>query len=486
MILRHLTALPLVLALLGGCAVGPDFETPKPPEEAGYGKDVAPPPADDTTQRLVFGHDVAGDWWHLFHSEPLNALVRQALANNPTMAAGQAALRQARENVAAQQGFYYPSVSAGIDASRNLTPLAALSPTGPNGNPYYSLVTPQLSVAFAPDVFGANQRAVESLQAQADNQRFMLEATWVTLTSNIVAAAIQEASLRGQIGTVEQTVRIEDDLLTILRAQQRLGQASGADVAAQEAALALAQQQLPPLRKQLAQQRDALIALAGQFPDDDIAQKFDLVSFQLPTELPVSLPADLVKQRPDIRQAEENLHAASANIGQAVAARLPQIVLTAQAGNSANSPGNLFTPATNFWSVTGGLTQPLFDGFTLMHRQRAAQAAFDQAAAEYKSTVLTAFQNVADALRALQSDADAVNAAAAAERAAGRSLEIARKQMQLGEVAYLALLNAQNAYAQAQLSQVQAIAIRLADTAALFQALGGGWWNRPPDPDANP
>jgi NodT family efflux transporter outer membrane factor (OMF) lipoprotein len=303
----------------------------------------------------------------------------------------------------------------------------------------------------------------------------MLEATWVTLTSNIVAAAIQEASLRGQIETVEQTVKIENDLLTILRAQLRLGQASGGDVAAQEAALALAQQQ-----------RDALIALAGRFPDDDIAQKFDLAAFRLPTELPVSLPADLVKQRPDVRQAEETLHAASANIGQAVAARLPQITLTAQVGNSANSPGNLFTPATNFWSLTGGLTQPLFQGFTLMHRQRAAQAAFDQAAAEYKSTVLTAFQNVADALRALQSDADAVNAAAAAERAAGHSLEIARKQLQLGQVAYLALLNAQNAYAQAQLSQVQASAMRLADTAALFQALGGGWWHRPPDSDTGP
>ncbi|HBK09355.1 MAG TPA: histidine kinase [Acetobacteraceae bacterium] len=477
---RPLTALPLILTLLGGCAVGPDFQTPQAPAAAGYGKDIVLPPAGDTTQRLVPDGDVAADWWHIFQSEPLNTLVRQALATNPTIAAGQAALRQALENVAAQRGFFYPSVSAGVDASRNLTPLAAVSPAGPNGNPYYSLITPQLNVSFAPDVFGANRRALESLQAQADNQRFMLEATWVTLTSNIVAAAIQEGSLRGQIQTIEQTVRIETDLLTILRAQQRLGQVSGGDVAAQEAALAQAQQQLPPLRKQLAQQRDALIALAGRFPDEDITQTFDLTSFRLPAELPVSLPADLVKQRPDVRQAEENLHAASANIGQAVAARLPQITLTAQVGNSANSAGNLFTPGTNFWSLTGGLTQPLFDGFALMHRQRAAQAAFDQAAAQYQGTVLSAFQNVADALRALQSDADAVNAASAAEQAAGRSLVIARKQLQLGQVAYLTLLNAENTYAQARLLQVQAQAARLADTAALFQALGGGWWHRIP------
>jgi NodT family efflux transporter outer membrane factor (OMF) lipoprotein len=295
----------------------------------------------------------------------------------------------------------------------------------------------------------------------------------------VVAGAIQEASLRGQIKATEDTIRIESDLLRILHTQQNLGQVAGADVAAQEAALAQAQLQLPPLRKQLALQRDALTELAGKFPSDEIAQTFDLASLELPVELPLSLPADLVRQRPDVRQAEENLHAASANIGQAVAARLPQIVLTAQVGNSANAVSNMFTPGTNFWTLAGGLTQPVFEGFTLMHRQRAAQAAFDQAAAQYQSTVLMAFQNVADSLRALQTDADAVRAAAASERAASRSLTIANNQLQLGQVAYLSLLNAQVADAQARLALVQAQALRLADTAALFQALGGGWWNRP-------
>jgi NodT family efflux transporter outer membrane factor (OMF) lipoprotein len=319
---------------------------------------------------------------------------------------------------------------------------------------------------------------VESLQAQADNQRFMLEATWLTLTSNVVAGAVQEASLRGQVAATGEAIRVETDLLGILRRQQALGQAAGADVAAQEAALAQVQLTLPPLQKQLAQQRDALTALAGRYPSQEIEQTFDLNSLQMPVELPVSLPADMVKQRPDVRQAEANLHTASANIGQAIAARLPQITLSAQIGNSANSVANMFTPGTNFWTLAAGVTQPVFEGFALLHKQRAAQAAFDQAAAQYRGTVLTAFQNVADSLRALQADADAMKAAAASERAAARSLEIVRRQLALGEIAYLGVLNAENTYAQARLALVQAEATRLADTAALFQSLGGGWWHR--------
>jgi NodT family efflux transporter outer membrane factor (OMF) lipoprotein len=485
-------AVPVVLAgcipVLAGCTVGPDFKTPDPPTVKGYAARPMPPStassrvAAGAAQQFVPGAEIAADWWHLFRSKSLNTLVEQALVANPNLPAAQAALRQALENVAAQRGSYYPSVSASLDASRNLTAVSTVSPAGPNNQPYYSVVTPQLNVSFVPDVFGANRRAVESLQAQADNQRFTLEATWLTLTSNVVAGAIQEASLRGQIKATEETIRVESDLLKILRMQQKLGQATGADVAAQEATLAQAQLNLPPLQKQLAVQRDALTALAGKFPSEEIAETFDLDELRLPVRLPLSLPSDLVRQRPDVRQAEENLHTASANIGQAVAARLPQITLTAQVGNSASSPSNLFTPGTNFWTLEGGLTQPLFQGFALLHKQRAAQAAFDQAAQQYRGTVLTAFQNVADSIRALHADADALRDAAASERAAARSLDITKKQLQLGQIAYLLVLNAQNTYAQARLALVQAQANRLADTAALFQALGGGWWHRPADP----
>jgi NodT family efflux transporter outer membrane factor (OMF) lipoprotein len=474
-----------VLALLAACAVGPDYKRPAPPNAAGY----TPGPLPETTasadtvagapQRFVSGLDLPDQWWTLYHSPPLNALIEQALKANPSVEAARAALRQGRETVYAQQGAYYPQVSASLSASRNLTPTGAVSPASASGSPYYSLITPQLNVSFVPDIFGENVRTVESLSAQAENQRFQLEATYLTLSANVVAAAVQDASLRAQIATIRETIRIETDLLAILHKQSALGQVAGVDVAAQEAALAQAELGLPPLNKQLAQQRDLLAALAGHVPSDDVAAYFELASLDLPLDLPVSLPAKLVEQRPDVRAAEASLHAASAQIGVAVAARLPQITLTGSAGSSANQFAALFTPGNNFFSISAGLTQPIFQGGTLLHKQRAAEAAVDQAAAQYRGTVLTAMQNVADTLHALLSDADALRAAVAAERAAGRSLDIMRRQLQLGQIAYLALLNAEQTYQQARLSLVQAQANRLADTAALFQALGGGWWNRP-------
>jgi len=475
----------VILVLAGGCAVGPNFRRPAPPAASGYTPDPLPvetgsaPGPGGAAQRFIAGRDIPGQWWTLFHSRPLNTLIEQSLKANPTLTAAQAALRQARENVYAQQGAYYPQIGAGFTASRNLTPLGALSPASASGSPYYSLITPQLNVSFVPDIFGANYRAVESLKAQEENQRFMLEATYLTLTSNVVAAAVQEASLRGQIAATEQTIQIETNLLGILHKQLDLGQVAGADVAAQEAALAQAQQALPPLQKQLAQQRDLLTELAGRVPSDEVAERFELAMLDLPLDLPVSLPAKLVDQRPDVRAAEAAMHAASAEIGVAVAARLPQISLTGQVGGSSNEFSRLFTPGNNFWTIAAGVTQPIFQGGTLLHKQRAAEAGFEQAAAQYRNTVLTAMQNVADALHALQSDADALRAAVAAEQAAGRSLAITRSQLQLGQIAYLALLNAEQTYQQARLALVQAQANRLADTAALFQALGGGWWNRP-------
>jgi NodT family efflux transporter outer membrane factor (OMF) lipoprotein len=476
---------PIVFAsCLAGCAVGPDFKTPEPPGVAGYTRDQPPPQtvsavaAHGAAQRFLPGTDIPGEWWQVFHSEPLNKLIQDSLAANPNLTAAQAALRQAHENTLAQRGSYFPTVEGAFNASRNLTPTEALSPAGPTNNPYYSLVTPQLNISFTPDLWGANRRAVESLAAQEQSQRFQLEATYLTLTSNVVAGAVQEASLRGQIAATSETIKVENALLGILRRQMDLGQTAGADVAAQEAALAQAQLLLPPLQKQLALQRDALTALAGRYPSEEVEAGFDLSGLVLPLDLPLSVPSNLVLQRPDIRQAEANLHAASAQIGQAVAARIPQITLTADIGNSASSVSKLFTPGTNFWTVAGGVTGPIFDGFTLLHKQRAAQAAFDQAAAQYKATVISAFQNVADSLRALQSDADALKAASASEAAARRSLDIVHRQLDLGQIAYLAVLNAENTYQQARLALVQAEANRLADTAALFQALGGGWWHR--------
>ena len=339
----------------------------------------------------------------------------------------------------------------------------------------YSLVTHQLTVSFVPDVWGANVRAVENLDAVTEQQLFQLDAAYLALTSNVVTAAIQEASLRGQIAATQRIITIERNLLDILKRQFSFGQAAQADVLAQDAALAQAEELLPPLEKQLAQQRDLLTALAGQYSADEIEQKFDLAHLKLPTNLPVSLPSKLVDQRPDVRAAEANMHSASASVGVAIAARLPNIVLSANGGSNSYNLAQSFQPGTGFYTVAASVTAPIFDGFTLYNKQKAAEAALDQAEAQYRATVITAFQNVADALRAVQSDASAIRAARRAEEAAKASLDIVEKQLNAGQVNQLAVLNAQQTYLTASVTRVQAEAGRLSDTAALFMALGGGW-----------
>lgn len=318
---------------------------------------------------------------------------------------------------------------------------------------------------------------MESLNAQAASQRFQLEAVYLALTSNVVAAAIQEASVRSQIASTLDIIKIQTELLGKLRQQLALGYVAGLEVAAQEAVLAQVRQTLPPLNKQLAQTRNLLSALAGHFPSEEPEEKFELAALSLPQELPVSLPSKLVEQRPDIRAAEEQLHSASAQLGVAVAARLPQFTLGASWGSTAETLGQLFSPGTVFWNLVGNIAQPVFDGGILLHRKQAAEAGLDQAAAQYRGTLITAFQNVSDTLHALQSDADALKAAVTFEQATKRSLDLTRRQFELGQVSYLSLLSAEQAYQQAVINLVQAKANRFSDTAALFMALGGGWWN---------
>src|SRR5271157_164775 len=409
------------LLLTPGCVVGPKFTKPAPPDVGGY----TPTPISTTSstanvaggeaQHIVEGRDIPGEWWTLFHSKPLNDLIERSLKANPDLKAAQAALLVARENVLAQRGFYYPSVTGSFAVTRART-AQDLSPALNANIQNYSLYTPQVSVSFVPDVFGLNRRTVESLEAQAQQARFALIATHITLSSNVAAGAIQEASLRGQIAATQELITINTDMLKILREQYHKGYASELDVAAQESQLAQILATLPPLLKQLAQQRDALAVLAGGFPQKDFAEKFELSSLQLPEELPLSLPSKLVEQRPDVRQAEENLHAASALIGVAIADRIPTITLSANAGSSPDEISQMFSGGNGFWDLTAGITQPIFDAGTLRHRERAAQAAFTEASEQYRSTVLTAFQNVADTLHALQQDAEALKAAADAKR----------------------------------------------------------------------
>ena len=476
------TAALLALALISGCAVGPDFKPPPAPEVTGYTKGRMPRTtaaaggADGAAQYFAVDRDIPGEWWTLFRSRPLRILIARAIENNPDLEAAQASLRVARHNLYAGWGAFFPSVDGAFSASRQRPSIGAPSDEAPQ--PTFNLFTGQVTVSYMPDVFGLTRRTVESLEAQADAQRFALEAAYLTLTSNIVVAAVQEASLRGQIDATKQIIKLASEFLVILRRQRELGQIPDADVAAQEAALAQVEQTLPPLQRQLEQQRHLLTALTGRLPSEEGTETFELAALTLPVRLPLSLPSRLVEQRPDIRAAQSNLQSTSALIGVAVANRLPNITLTANAGSTALKLGDLFTPQTAFWSVAGSVVQPIFHGGTLAQRELAARAAYDQAAAQYRSTVVMAFQNVADVLSALQNDAMGLQKAVAAERAASRSLDIMRRRLQLGDVNFLALLDAQQTYQQALLNVVQARANRHADTAALFQALGGGWWNR--------
>jgi NodT family efflux transporter outer membrane factor (OMF) lipoprotein len=471
--------------LLGvGCAVGPNFRRPVAPKVPGYTpiapsttSSAAPNVPGGEAQQFIEGRDIPGEWWTVFHSKALNDLVERSLKANPDLKAAQAALLVARESVLAQRGAYYPSVSAGFSASHSKTS-NVVSPFTASSSLYYSLYTPQVSVSFVPDVFGLNRRTVESLKAQEQQVRFALAATHITLSSNVAAAAIQEASLRGQIDATHELITINTSLLEILRSQYAKGYVSQLDVAAQESQLAQVTATLPLLLKQLAQQRDLLTALSGGFPSQDLPEKFELSTMQLPQELPVTLPSQLIEQRPDVRQAEENLHSASALIGVARANRLPSFALTGDAGSMTLVFSKLFSSGTGFWDVGAGVEQYLFQGGTLVHKERAAIAAYVQASEQYRSTVLNAFENVADTLNALQQDAEALKAAAAAKDAAAVTLDLAKKQFQSGYANYLALLSAEQAYQQSEINLAQAQANRYEDTTALFQALGGGWWNR--------
>lgn len=482
---RHLLAAVAALAI-AGCAVGPDFKRPAAPDVSDYtAKPVTstaatPDLAGGESQQFARGGDIPADWWTLFHSPALNALIEQALAHNADLKAAQAALTVARESTKAGRGAYYPAVDGGFSANRQLQS-RQVAP-GPNypvvpQEYLYSFFTPQLNISYVPDVFGLNRRSVESLQAQQQAVRFQMIATRITLSTNVVAAAVQQASLRAQIEATHELIAINAHMVKILKYQLSKGYAGRLDLAAQESQLAQVKASLPPLLTQLAQQDDALAVLIGRFPSQAQAEPLELSSLQLPQQLPLSLPSALVEQRPDVRQAQANMHAASAQIGVAIANRLPNISLSANVGSTAVAINQVFKAGTGFWSVGADLAAPIFHGGSLLHQERGAKAAYVQAAEQYRSTVLTAFQNVADTLAAIEHDAEGLNAAAHAADAAKVTLDLSQRQYKDGYASYLALLSAEQGYQQARIALVQAQASRYADTAALFQALGGGWWH---------
>lgn len=473
----------IAIATLSGCAVGPNFKTPDLPAAATsnqYTPTPMPaqtesaPTAAGAAQQFALGQDIPALWWSLFRSPELDQLVRASLAQSPTMAAAEAALRQAQQNYKADVGsLAYPSVSAQLGATRE-----KVSDFQIPGGGVYNLYNASVNVAYTPDVFGGTRRTLENAQANVDYQRFQLEAAYLSLTANVVTTAIREASLRAQLKATHEVYDALNKQLGLIEKQFEFGAIPKATLLTQRNQVAQIAATIPPLEKSLAQTRHQLSVLAGKLPSEAGIPEFQLESLQLPEQLPVSLPSALVRQRPDIRASEEQLHAASALVGVATANQYPQFNLSGSYGSSSLTPHDLLESSNVIWSLVAGVTQPIFNGGALTARRRAAEAAYDAAAAQYRQTLLTAFQNVADSLRALDADASTLKAQAEAEATASESLALATSQYKLGATSYLVLLDAQRTYQQSHIDLVQAQAARYADTAALFQALGGGWWNR--------
>jgi len=484
----NIVVLMLLVSTLVACAVGPDYHTPAPPPGDRFtsapmpGETAVSPGEAGGSQHFVTGQDIPGEWWTLFHCAPLNALIHDALANSPNLAAARAALRQARENVNAEVGgALYPSIDAKLNANRSKISGLAFGQQGVS--PELTLYNASVNVSYSLDLFGGVQRELDALRAQVDYQRYQLQAAYLALTTNLVTASVKEASLRGQIEATEHVAAYQQAQLDLVTSQFALGGASRPAVLAQRTLLAQTRASLPPLRQSLDQVRHQMAVLAGKSPSDASLPQFKLSDFSLPQRLPVSLPSALARQRPDILAADAVLRQASANIGVATAAMYPQLTLTGSYGGEALTPAGVFKSANTIWSLGAGLLQPLFHGGQLIAQKRAAVAAYDQAEAQYRETVLLAFQNVADTLRALDADALALSAQSDAWSSARDTQELSQQQYRLGAVSYLTLLDAQRQYQQSTVNLVQAQAARYADTAALFQALGGGWWNAPQSPE---
>ena len=480
----------VALTLLSACTIGPDFVRPAPPSTERYTETPMPdvtvstPGLGGAAQHLERGADLPSQWWDLFHSEALESLVRASIADSPTLAAAQAALRVAQENLAAGRGeLLYPAIDAHGSATRQKISGATLGAPG-LGTSLFTLYNANVGVSYALDLFGRERREIEGLESQVDFQKYQLEGAHLALTSNVVTTAVHEAAVRAQIRSTKEIIAAQERQLQVVQRQFELGAVSRSDVLAQQTQVAQTAATLPVLERDLAHTRNQLAVLAGRLPSDAGLPEFELDSLTLPQEIPVSLPSSLARQRPDILASEALLHQASADIGVATANLYPQITLTGSFGGESLRLADLFA-GPSVWSIGAGLLQPLFHGGALTARKRAAIAAYDQAAAQYRESVLLGFQNVADTLHALDDDARVLQAQASAEASARDGLALAERQFNLGAISYLTLLNAQRQFHLATIALTQAQANRYADTAALFQALGGGWWTRPSAADAS-
>ena len=477
--LRRGKGVVLVAALsLGACTLGPDFVRPEPPAADRYSSEK---PSTETvsaggaTQHFTPGADVPADWWKLFKSPTLDAAVQQALSHSPTLEAALASLRQSQDNLRAGDGLFYPRLDASLVAERAHS--AAVQGSAAATGSVFDVVTLAGTISYTIDVFGGERRTVEGLQGQVDNQRYLAKAAFLTLSGNVVDACIARAAYQAQIRATRELIALEGEQLQAIEAQVRAGTSPYANVLSQRSLIAANEASLAPLEQKASQAAHLLTLLEGAVPSDASSPDIELDSLTLPVDLPLSLPSELVRQRPDILSAEAQLHVASANIGVATAAMFPSFTLDATFGNASSSARNLLGAGTGFWSLGPSILAPIFHGGSLRAQRQAAVDAYDVQRADYRQTVLAAFAQVADALKALEVDAQALHAQDEARRAASEALALLQANYRAGLVAHVDVLTADVQYHQAVLGDLQAIGLRHQDTVALFVALGGGWWN---------
>ena len=471
--------LSIAVGLLAGCTVGPYYHSPAPPSVPTYTPDNQPaatassPGAEGSSQQISTTADIPAQWWRLFRSPELDRLVREALANSPTLAQASARLKEAQEEANARTGqTKYPNVSASISAQREQVDLAAFGVPFPSPPPF-GLLNGSVAVSYALDLFGANRRLIESLNAQAEYQKWQLQGARLMLAGNVVAAVIRQAQLGAQIELTQQMLALQQQQLGITERRVQAGGLASYNVSQQRTLVEQTRALIPPLEQQLDIVNHQLAVLIGESPTEAHIDAIALNQLHLPEELPLTLPSSLVRQRPDIRAAESLLHQASANVGVATAALYPQITLSGSAGLL----GTSFTSGGDIWNFGAALAQPIFNGGALRAEKRKAVAAYEEAGANYQQVVLLAFEQVADSLRAIDHDAQTLQARTEAAGQAELTFHTASQRYDAGGISQLAVLDAQRQYLQTALDRVNSAASRYSDSAALFQALGGGWWN---------
>ena len=475
---RNIITAGALSLMISGCAVGPDFSSPASPEVSKYSNEYPEGKPDGVSSRptLKEAGSIPALWWQLFESEALEQLVALGLKQSPTLAAAKARLKAAEETFSADHSsILFPAVDASLNSSRQKISGAAFGSPG-NGS-LFTVHNASVDVSYSLDLFGGGQRYLEYGLAQVEFESFQLQAARITLASNIVTAAISEASLRQQITALQEIITAEAEQLKVAELQFEIGVMAKADLLSQRTAMAQTRTQLPALQKALAQTRHQLATLTGRLPGEATLPQFTLGALTMPKEIPLTLPSKLTRQRPDVRAAEAALHQASAQVGVATANLYPNIGLSGSYGTEAVKFGDLFSAGTAIWGLGAGVLQPLFRGGELHARKRAAVAKYEQAAAEYRAGVLSAFQDVADALLALEMDGRQLELQKQSEQMASESLDLVTLQHKHGAVSSLTLLNAQQQYQQSRISLIQARATLYADTAALMYALGGGWWD---------